>query len=194
MSYSGTCPRELTSRVFQSAGHRGALEFSGSDRKLWDVLPSVMKYAVLSIRNTQISRHLVWVLEVNSEHIRLLSVSKVLTLHCLVSCLSSFPAASAWGCSQCCSATSQGASLLTSTLLWFWSLASSVLYPPRSWISLSLSFHLGWPFLDPHSKKLIPLRNEEELRVSWNNCPSYRGSPGKAVAFDRHVKKDIGKP
>lgn len=72
----------------------------------------------------------------------------------------------------------------------FSALPSKVLDKPI----LILSFNLGWPFLDPHSKKLIPLRNEEELRVSWNNSPSYRGSPGKAVVFDRHVKKDIGKP
>lgn len=68
--------------------------------------------------------------------------------------------------------------LLTSTLLWFWTLAKSVLYSTRSG-HLTLSSNLGWPFLDPHREKLTPLR-EEERRVSWHSCTSYSGSPGEA--------------
>lgn len=68
--------------------------------------------------------------------------------------------------------------LLTSTLLWFWTLTKSVLYSTRSG-HLTLSSNLGWPFLDPHREKLTALR-EEERRVSWHSCTSYSGSPGEA--------------
>lgn len=98
----GDLSREaLPAELFNLQDPEKTLEFSDSGAKPRDPLRSGMKGALLSIRATPGSRLLVWVPEASSEKFRLWSVSKVLTLHILVSCLSSLPAASAWACSQC---------------------------------------------------------------------------------------------
>lgn len=97
----GDLSREaLPAELFNLQDPEKTLEFSDSGAKPRDPLRSGMKGPLLSIRATPGSRLLVWVPEASSEKFRLWSVSKVLTLHILVSCLSSLPAASAWACSQ----------------------------------------------------------------------------------------------
>lgn len=103
----------LPAQLFHLQDPEETLAFSDSGAKPWDPLRSGMECSLLSIRVIPGSRLLFWVPEARSEAFRLWSVSKVLTLHILVSCLSSFPAALAWAYSQCWG--SQG---------WLWSWGS----------------------------------------------------------------------
>lgn len=98
----GDLPKEaLPAELFHLQDPEETLAFSDSGAKPWDPLRSGMECTLLGIRAVPGSRLLVWVPEASSEAFRLWSVSKVLTLHIWVSCLSSLSAASAWACRQC---------------------------------------------------------------------------------------------
>lgn len=98
----GDLPKEaLPAELFHLQDPEETLAFSDSGAKPWDPLRSGMECTLLGIRAVPGSRLLVWVPEASSEAFRLWSVSKVLTLHIWVSCLSSLSAASTWACRQC---------------------------------------------------------------------------------------------
>ena len=98
----GDLSREaLPAELYNLQDPEKTLEFSDSSAKPRDPQRRLMKAYLLTISATPGSRLKNRVPEASSEKFRLWSVSKVLTMHILVSCLSSLPAASAWACSKC---------------------------------------------------------------------------------------------